>query len=188
MNLLCFNSEWTANDQCIKIHFGSLATPVNMQNDWSFIHEQKLSIFHPVSFLFSLSLPLSDPTEAPAPPSRFHKLYNVQCRNKVDHLRAICLFSYLARFSFYLSPPLPPIPPIPHGFSSKLLWPLTERMENGEDDDRERRRRHWYSVDVRELHPEDRLAGGAHWEIFTRQHELGGGGNREPRIDREPVG
>lgn len=52
------------------------------------------------------SPPLSDPTETPAPPSRLHKLYNVQCRNKVDHLRAICLFSYLAKFSFHLPPPL----------------------------------------------------------------------------------
>jgi len=54
---------------------------------------------------------------------------------------------------------------------------MTTHEENGE-----RRRRHWYSVDVGELHPEDRLAGGAHREIFTRQYELGGGSNREPRL------
>lgn len=98
-SVLSSNSEWTASDQCIKIHFDPLAMQVNMRNDWSFIHEQKPSVFSPLP-------PLSDPTETPAPPSRLHKLYNVQCRNKVDHLRAICLFSYLAKFSFHLPPPL----------------------------------------------------------------------------------
>jgi len=57
-------------------------------------------------------------------------------------------------------------------------------MEN-DGNDRERRLRHWYSVDVRELHPEDRLAAGARREIFTRQYELKGAGDREPGIDRE---
>lgn len=43
----------------------------------------------------------------PKLPPCLHKLYNIQCRNKVDYLRAIHLFSYLTKFSFYLSPLIP---------------------------------------------------------------------------------
>lgn len=51
---------------------------------------------------------------------------------------------------------------------------MTTHGENGE------RRRHWYSVDVRELHPEDRLAVGARREISTERYELTGDGGEEP--------
>lgn len=123
-----------ASDQCIKIHFDPLTIPVNIRNDWSFIHERKLSI------LLALSLFLP-PHPAKALPSRLHKLHNVQCRNKVDRLRAIHLFSYFVRFSFCLpSHSLSlffslSLPRTPNRRSSKLLWPLTERMENDDDDD-----------------------------------------------------
>lgn len=142
-------------------------------------------IIHSLAEALHLSPPfgpltLSNPGSTPALPSRLHKLYNVRCRNKVDHLRAIHLFSYLARFLFHpflpISPSFSLFPPaVPNGLLSKLLWPLTKRMENDEDDDDDNDRewrRHWYSVDVRELHLEDRLAVGACREIFTGRYEL----------------
>lgn len=155
-------------------------------------------IIHSLAEALHLSPPfgpltLSNPGSTPALPSCLHKLYNVRCRNKVDHLRAIHLFSYLARFLFYpflpISPSFSLFPPaVPNGLLSKLLWPLTKRMENDEDDDDDNDRewrRHWYSVDVRELHFEDRLAVGACREIFTGRYELTRDGDEELRIDRE---
>lgn len=62
------------------------------------IHSRTKALYLPRSF----SLPLPDP--AKALPSRLHKLHNVQCRNKVDRLRTIHLFSYFVKFSFCLPP------------------------------------------------------------------------------------
>lgn len=52
-------------------------------------------------------------------------------------------------------------------------------------------RRHWYSVDIRELHPEDRLAVGARREISREYDSTDNTNLREvvaaavaPRIDR----
>lgn len=97
-SVLSFNNEWTTSDQCIKIHFNPLAPSQSICGtiDHSFTSESSPSS----------ALSLSDSTEAPILSSRLHKLYNVRCRNKVDHLRAIHLFSYLARFPFYLPPPI----------------------------------------------------------------------------------
>jgi len=65
------------------------------------IHSRaKLSIFFSFALFFFL---LSNRSFHPA----FINYYNIQCRNKVDYLWAIHLFSYFTKFSFYLSPSYP---------------------------------------------------------------------------------